>query len=71
MLDHGAIKLRKDWRVHSAGKEGIITAYLPEDDRYAVMFDGKMGMDNWVTFDKITFDEYCEVTRLRLGKENE
>ena len=69
MFDHGAIKLRKDLHSHRAGEEGIITAYLPEDNTYAVMFDGKIGGDNWITMDKITFDEYCEVTRLRVGNE--
>ena len=39
------------------GSVGTITAYLPEDGRFAVDF----GNGQWITFDKISLDEYCKI----------
>ncbi len=49
LLDESNKVLRKK------GEIGVITAYLPRQDVYAVMFDGKIGPGNWFRFDKITF----------------
>jgi len=39
------------------GSKGILTAYLPEDNKYAVDF----GNGQWITFDKVSLDEYCKI----------
>jgi len=38
------------------GKQGIITAYLPEYDKFAVDFG-----EQFITFDKVSLDEYCKI----------
>ena len=35
--------------------QGMITAFLPEEDKYAIYFDNTQ----WITFDKNSLDEYC------------
>jgi hypothetical protein len=65
---HGIAKLKKDIiiennTVRKVGEEGVITAYLPEDEKFAVMFDGMMGPENWFTFtSKESFDEWFDYT---------
>jgi len=39
------------------GSQGILTAYLPEDNKFAVDF----GNGQWITFDKVSLDEYCKI----------
>ena len=47
--------------IREVGEVGIITAFLPDDNKYAVMFEGEMGANNWFTFhDKETFEEYFD-----------
>jgi hypothetical protein len=41
----------------AVGSKGILTAYLPEEGKYAVDF----GNGQWITFDAVSFLEYCEV----------
>lgn len=41
----------------SVGTKGILTAYLPEYNKFAVDF----GNGQWITFDKYTMDMYCEI----------
>lgn len=40
-FNHGCAKLKKDYHHLVAGDEGILTAYLPEDDTFAVHFGDK------------------------------
>ena len=42
------------------GEIGVITAFLPEVDKYAVMFDGLVGVGNFFTLDKVSFDKFFE-----------
>ena len=64
--NHGTAKLKKDIIydgriVRHQGETGVITAFLPEDGKYAVIFDGQMGPDNWFNFSDVeTFNEYFE-----------
>ncbi len=39
------------------GSKGVVTAYLPENGKFAVDF----GNGQWITFDKISLDEYCKI----------
>lgn len=63
-MNHGTATLKKSLIndvgevIRKKGESGIITAFLPEDDRYAVMFDGQMGVNNWFTFNKKSFEEH-------------
>ena len=64
-MNHGTATLKKDiiienQVVRKKGETGIITAFLPEYDKYAVMFDGQMGTNNWFTLNKIQFDEFFD-----------
>ena len=43
---------------------GTITAWLPEDDIYAILFDEIPEPNNWVRFDKQSFDTFCELIEL-------
>ena len=56
VLDKGTVEV---------GRKGIVTAYLPSEDRFAIDF----GNGYWITFDKVSLDMYCEV-ELYDGIEN-
>jgi len=53
---HGTATLKVDLKdndgsiLRSIGEIGEITAYLPDDDTFAVMFERKAGPGNWFTF---------------------
>ena len=67
-FNHGTAKLKKDIIiegnvVRKTGEEGIITAYLPDEQTFGVMFDGLMGTGNWFTFHGTEdFNEYFDYT---------
>jgi len=67
-FNHGTAKLKKniivkDMIVHRIDEEGIITAFLPNEQVYAVMFDGLTDPKNWFVFhDLKTFNEYFNYT---------
>lgn len=52
------------------GEQGVITAWLPEDDRYAVMFEGKMGVGNWFTLDRVSLDKFFYIESIDLAGEH-
>ena len=55
--------LINDRVVHEVGKRGNITAFLPEQEKYAVMFPnwGKDNPEAWVNYSsKKDFDEYFD-----------
>jgi len=59
--DHGKVIVKEAFKYGDGsdigiGEEGIVTAFLPEDDKYAVMFT----INRWITFDKISFEKFCE-----------
>ena len=37
--------------------QGIVTAYLPDYDKFAVDF----GNGQWIAFDRVSFDKYCKI----------
>jgi hypothetical protein len=45
-LNHGIAIAKKDIAYIKKGEKGIITAYLPEMEKFAVMFED----DKWITF---------------------
>ena len=65
-MNHGSATLRKDIYdergnvLRKKGEVGIITAFLPEDDRFAVMFDECIGINNWFTLDRASFEEFFD-----------
>ena len=61
-FNHGYAKLKKDFHDLVTGDEGILTAYLPEDNTFAVHF-GKKG---WHTF-KMTLEEFGELFEVELN----
>ncbi len=54
MINHGTAIINEsllnfdDDIVVNVGEEGIVTAYLPEEETFAVMFSG----DRWFTFNE-------------------
>ena len=69
---HGTATLIEDMRdkegniIRHAGEVGIITAYLPSNNKFSVMFDSRMDANSWFTFDKFSFDKFFQYT---LNKE--
>lgn len=71
-MNHGTVVVKENlvsptgdvWR--HVGEQGVITAYLPEDNIYAVMFDGQMGVGNWFTMDLVSFEKFFDVLSLTL-----
>ncbi len=68
-INHGTATLKKDIIndsgsiIREVGEKGIITAYLPEDNKFSVIFDSEMGANNWFTFNDIeTFKGYFNYT---------
>jgi hypothetical protein len=65
-LNHGTATLREDLVdgdgkvLRKKGETGEITAFLPEDDKYAVMFDGCVGVGNWFTLDRVSFEKFFD-----------
>ena len=65
-MNHGTATLKMDLVDESGnilrhiGEVGVITAFLPDDAKYAVMFDGKMGFGNWFTMDKVSFEMFFD-----------
>ena len=65
-MNHGIATLKKDIIieekiVRKKGEVGNITAFLPEDNIYAVIFNWKVGPENWFTFhSKESFEEYFD-----------
>ena len=64
--NHGTAIARKAFKEIDVkkGEEGIITAYLPEDDTFAVYFGGK----KWITF-KETEKEF--VNRFNIKRDDD
>lgn len=66
---HGTVVLKEnliDNKGHvfrHIGEQGVITAFLPENDIYAVMFDGKIGIGNWFGFDGASFRKFFTITQ--------
>ncbi len=60
-FNHGIGTVIKDIVTHKGtvevGRKGVVTAYLPSEDRFAIDF----GNGYWITFDKISLDTHCEV----------
>lgn len=50
----------------AVGEQGNITAYLPEDETFAVMFEGALG---WYTF-KETEEEFNNRFKVKLSDDN-
>jgi len=64
---HGSAKLKKDFHRWKKGEVGIITAYLPEDNIFAVMFEGNIPTGrNWITF-KETEKEFKKTFKVILN----
>jgi len=61
-FNHGRAKLKKDYHNLVIGDEGMLTAYLPEDNTFAVHFGDK----GWFTF-KITLEEFTELFDIELN----
>lgn len=71
-MNHGIAKVKKDIGNIPKGTMGVITAYLPRMDRIAVMWANTPGAspaEHWITFDKESFKEYCEIVELVEGLE--
>lgn len=62
-FNHGQAKLKKNFHHLVAGDEGILTAYLPEDNKFAVLFGDEKG---WHTFD-MTLEEFTELFEVELN----
>jgi hypothetical protein len=59
--NHGIATVTKEI-ITSEGKievnsQGIVTAYLPDYDKFAVDF----GNGQWITFDRLSFDKHCKI----------
>ena len=69
-MNHGLVETKKPLKVTATqtipeGTKGILTAYLPEMDRFAVFFEECGTAIRWITFvDQKSFDEYCTVLEL-------
>lgn len=64
---HGIATIKKEINENLIiGMEGIITAYLPDDERFAVHFGGT----NWVTF-QWTEEQFLEYFELQLNEPRE
>jgi hypothetical protein len=61
-MNHGYATLKRDFYGLLKGDGGVITAYLPEDNTFAVHF-GKKG---WHTF-KMTFEEFYDLFEVERG----
>lgn len=66
-MDHGIAVLKIDIVdqdgniLRRKGEQGNITCFIPNDDKYAVVFEWKIGPNNWFTFDdKETFEKYFD-----------
>lgn len=65
---HGFAKAKNRFpNVCEVGEEGIITAYLPEIQRFAISFDGKVPGDRWITF-KMSEEEFLENFEVDLNE---
>lgn len=68
---HGFAKAKIDIEnVCKKDEEGIITAYLPEMERFAVSFDGKIPGPRWITF-KLTEEQFLEKFDVELNHASE
>ena len=61
-FNHGKVTVLKELKFNETenvpvGTEGILTAYVPEEDIYGVLF----GEDKWFRFDKVSIDMYCKI----------
>lgn len=61
---HGAAEAKQDYDNLKKGTAGMITAYLPEDNKFAVMWPGKV----WVTYD-CSEEQFNEWFRLSAPEE--
>ena len=65
-FNHGTATLRCDIEddkgnvIRKKGETGVITAYLPDMDKFAVMFDGHVGVGNWFTLDRTSFEQFFD-----------
>lgn len=63
---HGTATLKVDLKDHEGktlrktGEVGEITAFLPRDETFAVIFERKVGPGNWFTF-KNNFETFKEM----------
>lgn len=65
---HGFAKAKNIFPdVCEVGEEGIITAYLPEMQRFAISFDGKIPSDRWTTF-KMSEEQFLENFEVELNE---
>lgn len=70
MINHGTAIMNEpllnfdDSVIVNIGEEGIVTAYLPEQETFAVMFSG----DRWFTFKE---SEESFLIRFKYNKPNE
>ena len=63
---HGFAKAKNKLpNVCEVGEEGIITAYLPDMQRFAVSFDGKIPGNRWITFE-MPEEEFLENFEVEL-----
>ena len=60
-FNHGIATVIKEIKTPNGiiqpGSIGQITAYLPEEDKFGVYFT----LGGWITFDKYSLDQYCEI----------
>lgn len=67
-MNHGWAIAKKDIaNVCSESEGGIITAYLPEMERFAISFDGKIPGERWITFE-MTEKEFLENFKVELSE---
>jgi len=59
---HGTAEIKEDFNTLKKGSKGVITAYLPEYEKFAVMFD--FGL---ITF-SMTEDEFKDICTIKLNE---
>lgn len=64
-MHHGTVILKKDIIIDETvrrkkGEKGLITEYLPDQDRISIMFDNKVEANSYFTLTKDGFNDYCD-----------